>query len=224
MDSEKLGVSRVVCYKHNLLVGGARQDLMSDSFSSIWMEIGLPRKKKFLVCQLYREWQYLGQADRASSSIPAQLDRWVTFIDQWERAIATGKEVIVMGDCNLDYFKFTDAGQLQSLVDLLFERIFPHGVQQCVKAPTRSWPGQPDSCLDLIFTNTPDKISKPEVKIMGSSDHSLIMVRRFSKSFKQNIRYCKKRSYKDFLKKHSSKKWRRSAGGKCMPVRMLILL
>ena len=33
---------------------------------------------------------------------------------------------------------------------------------------------------------------------MGSSDHSLIMVRRFSKSFKQNIRYCKKRSYKNF--------------------------
>ena len=47
MDSEKFGVSRVVCYKNNSSVGGARQDLMSDGFSSIWMEIGFPSKKKY---------------------------------------------------------------------------------------------------------------------------------------------------------------------------------
>ena len=197
-DNDDLGVSRVVCYKHTSLVGGLREDLMSDNFSSIWMEIGLPRKKKILVCQLYREWQHLGQTDRTSSSIPAQLDRWISFLDQWERAIDTGKEVIVMGDCNLDYLKFSDIGQLQSLVDLMYERIFPHGVQQCVKVPTRSWPGQKDSCLDHIYTNTPDKISQAEVRFMGSSDHKLVMATRFSKSFKQNIRYCKKRSYKNF--------------------------
>ena len=44
IDNDNLGVSRVVCY----LVGSLREDLMSDSFSSIWMEIGLPRKKKIL--------------------------------------------------------------------------------------------------------------------------------------------------------------------------------
>ena len=59
IDNDNLKVSRVVCYKHQSLVGSVRQDLMSDSFSSIWMEIGFPRQKKFLVCQLYREWQYL---------------------------------------------------------------------------------------------------------------------------------------------------------------------
>ena len=172
--------------------------MRSDNFKSIWVEIGLPRKKKILVCQLYREWQYTGQADRASLSIPAQLERWVIFVDQWERAINSGKEVIVMGDCNLDYLKFNEAGQLQPLVDVLTNRIFPHGVQQCVRVPTRSWPGQQDSCLDHIYTNTPDKLSKPEVKLMGSSDHKLVQVTRFSRSFKQNIRYCRKRSYKNF--------------------------
>ena len=83
MENENLRISRVVVYTHKSLVVKLRPDLMSDSFSSIWMEIGLPRKKKFLVCQLYREWQYLGQPDRASSSIPAQLDRWVTFLDPY---------------------------------------------------------------------------------------------------------------------------------------------
>ena len=73
LDNQDLAVSRIVVYKHQSLVGGLREDLMSDTFSSIWMEIGLPRKKKILVCKLYREWQYLGQPDTVSNGIPAQL-------------------------------------------------------------------------------------------------------------------------------------------------------
>ena len=105
LENDDLAISRAVCYKHIALVGGIRADLMCDSFSSIWMEIDLPRKRKFLVCQLYREWQYPGQPDDSSRSIPSQLNRWVTFLDQWERALDTGKEVIVLGDCNLDFLK-----------------------------------------------------------------------------------------------------------------------
>ena len=66
-DNDDLAVSRVVAYKHQSLVGSLQQDLMSDNFSSIWMEVGLPRKQKILVCQLYREWQYLGKADSESN-------------------------------------------------------------------------------------------------------------------------------------------------------------
>ena len=134
--NENLEVSRVVCYKHESMVGKVRDDLMSDSFSSIWLELGLPRKKKFLVCQLYREWQYMGQEDKRSRSIPEQLSRWTIFLDQWNQAIASGKEVIVMGDCNLNHFKFTDAGQLQPLVDLLIQEIYPH----IHKQTTEAWP------------------------------------------------------------------------------------
>ena len=55
-ENENLNISRVVCYKHNSMVGKVREDLMCDhQFSSIWLELGLPGKKKFLVCQLYRE-------------------------------------------------------------------------------------------------------------------------------------------------------------------------
>ena len=32
--------------------------------------------------------------------------RWITFLEQWERALDTGKEVIVMGDFNLDFLNF----------------------------------------------------------------------------------------------------------------------
>ena len=200
IDNDQLQVSRVVCYKHQSLVGKVREDLMSDEFSSIWLEIGLPGKRKFLVCQLYREWRYLGQPDRGehSHSIQEQMRRWVIFLEQWEQALATGKEVIVLGDCNLDFLKFDRAGVLQPLVDSMMQRIYPHGVVQCVQGPTHTWPGQVPSGLDHIYTSVPEKLSQAQVKVCGSSDHKLILATRYSKNIRDNIRYCKKRSYKNF--------------------------
>ena len=117
IDNYELNISRIACYKHSSMVGIVSNHLMCDTFSSIWLELGLPGKKKFMVCQLYREWQYMGQVDSNSRSIPEQMVRWLMFLDQWERALESGKEVIVMGDTNLDHLKFNNAGQLQPLVD-----------------------------------------------------------------------------------------------------------
>ena len=150
IENDELNISRIACYKHNSMVGVVRDDLMCDKFSSIWLELGLPGKKKFLVCQLYREWQYMGQTDDISRSIPQQMARWLMFLDQWERALQSGKEVIVMGDTNLNHLKFNEAGQMQPLVDKMFESIYPHGVHQCVQGPTHSWPGTTPSGLDQI--------------------------------------------------------------------------
>ena len=72
------------------------------------MECGLPNKRKFLVCNLYREWQYLGQGlDKSSLDINNQLSRWLIFIDQFERALDTGMEVYCMGDVNIDFLTWT---------------------------------------------------------------------------------------------------------------------
>ena len=200
MENDHLQVSRVVCYMHNSLIGKVREDLMSDEFSSIWLEIGLPGKRKILVCQLYREWRYLGQPNRGENSVTVheQMRRWVIFLDQWEQALRTGREVIVLGDVNLDHFKFDKAGVLQPLVNSMKERIYPHGVVQCVQAATRFWPGQTPGGLDHIYTSVPEKLSQAQIKICGSSDHRLIMVTRHAQNIKQNIRYCCKRSYKNF--------------------------
>ena len=111
------------------------------------------------------------------------------------------KEVIVLGDCNLDMLKFNESGVLQPLVDIMMQRIYPHGVLQCVQGPARSWPGQADSGLDHIYTNVPDKLSQVQVKVCGSSDHRFLMVTRYAKNVRQNIRYVRKRSYKGFDEK-----------------------
>ena len=60
---------------------------MNDTFSSIWLEAGLPNKRKILICNLYREWGYLRQKDRSSHAVPAQLERWDQFLNQWDTAI-----------------------------------------------------------------------------------------------------------------------------------------
>jgi hypothetical protein len=56
IDDVQLQEYDFTCYKHQSMVGKFREDLLIEEFSSIWIEIGLPGKRKFLLCQLYREW------------------------------------------------------------------------------------------------------------------------------------------------------------------------
>ena len=159
-----------------------RPDLMCNSSSSIWMEVGLPHHKKFLVCQAYREWQLLGQADRSSLSVPEQLNRWTVLLDQWERALDTGLEVHLLGDLNINHCNWTNPNlpastqtyKLKSLISALFNQILTQGVSQLVVGPTRHWPGQVSTGLDHYYTNRPDKLSPVQTQHCGGSDHMLI--------------------------------------------------
>ena len=102
LENPSIKASRIVVYKHSSLTGKLRPDLMNDGFSSIWLEIGFPRQKKILVCQFYRDWQFLNQPDKSSRSEAAQLQRWIMFLDQWERALSSEMECHILGDCNID--------------------------------------------------------------------------------------------------------------------------
>ena len=80
---------------------------MSADYSSIWLQVGLPNQKQFLVCQTYREWQLLKQQDLTSKSIESQLGRWKIFIGQWESALSSSLEVLVTGDMNINHLDWT---------------------------------------------------------------------------------------------------------------------
>ena len=62
--------------------------LIDSTTITIWLQMGLPGKKQILVCHTYREWQELCQDGRgvSSMSVPDKLERWLHFLDQWERA------------------------------------------------------------------------------------------------------------------------------------------
>ena len=207
IGNPELNISRVVVYTHKDLRVKLRADLMSNNISSVWMEVGLPGYKKFLVCQAYREWQHINQnGDKSSNTVPQQLTRWLTFLDQWEVALATGMEVHCMGDMNLNHCNWTDANlpstnqsyRLRDLISALFNRIIPHGVTQLVSGPTRHAPGQVSTGLDHYYSNRPDKVSNVEKHHCGGSDHMLISGLRHSKSIRNSPKYIRKRCYKNF--------------------------
>ena len=206
LKNPNLKTSRAVVYTHKSVVVKLRPDLMSERFSSIWMEAGLPHQKKILICNAYREWGHLNQPDQSSRSYEAQLERWKIFIEQWELALSEGKEVICLGDINIDHLKWAKSNlppncitaKLRPLIEVLFEKIIPLGVSQCVTGATRSWPNQEDSGLDHVYTNKPDKLSPVLTINQGGSDHKLLFVTRFSKSLQRNVRYIRKRIFKNF--------------------------
>ena len=72
LANENIKASRVAVYVHDDIACTVRKDLMNDTISSIWLEVNLPRQKKFLVCHAYREWQYMNQPTKDSKTIPAQ--------------------------------------------------------------------------------------------------------------------------------------------------------
>ena len=206
VSNPALNVSRVVVYTHNSVIVKRRHDLENDNISSIWLEVGLPHKRKILMCHAYREWKHLNQNDTSSSTTNAQLERWLVFLDQWERALLEDKEVIVAMDANIDFLKWTrsnlpandSTSRLKPLIEELFSRIFPHGVSQMVTVPTRMWAGQVESGLDHIYTNRTEKISEVYAEYTGGSDHKLIKVTRYSKSIQRRARYVRKRCFKQF--------------------------
>ena len=141
-----------------------------------------------------------------TGTIAEQLQRWMLFIESWDRALQEGKEVMVLGDINLDFLKWNRSNlpasdssvRLKQLSELVFDRIFPQGVSQLVTTPTRLSAVDPPSGLDHIYTNRPDKCSEVQAEVHGGSDHKLLKVTRFSKAEVRSARYVRKRCYKNF--------------------------
>ena len=182
---------------------------MDNTFSSIWVEVGFPNKRKILICNVYREWGYMQQADPALSfDLAEQISRWRIFLNQWEKALNEDKEVIVTGDMNINHIDWTfddnsasnQTKRLRPLITELFTRILPHGVSQLVKSATYFAPHQPKSGLDHFYSNDPSKLSPVQVISNGESDHKLLLATRYSSSIRRSVRYVTKRCYKNFNK------------------------
>ena len=167
MISLQLNVSRLAVYVHKDLIVKVRTDLMNDTFNSVWLKCGLPRQNKILVCNIYRQWQLPKQGnDKTSATVNSQLERFVTFLVQWEQTLSSGREICILGDFNLDFLNVgkdnlpanSQSVRLRPLVQQLFDRIIPHAFVQMVSVFTRSWPNQAPSGLDHFWTNRPEKL------------------------------------------------------------------
>jgi hypothetical protein len=87
---------------------------------------------------------------------------------------------------------------LKSQIDAIFEKILPLGVTQLVTGATRVARNQPQTGLDHLYSNKPEKLSSVQTFFSGMSDHKLFKFTRLSKSFRQIPRFVKKRCFKNF--------------------------
>ena len=95
---------------------------------------------------------------------------------------------------NLDDCNNHHSYNLRELTKLMFDKIFPHGVVQCVREATHFWPGREPSGLDHLYSNCSAKLSQPMLIDNGGSDHKMIMCNRYISKIVARQRVISKRS------------------------------
>ena len=126
---------------------------------------------------IYREHIVLNQPDSTDSE-EHQIARWKErkMIEQWQRANRQG-DCIVVGDTNLDIFKWANSNQINVIMtDLVKNELETEGAQQLVVGATRFWPNQRDYLINQCWTNCPQKIIYVNNVTNGTSNHNIIEV------------------------------------------------
>ena len=91
-DREGKSGGGILVYISNMLNYKRRHDLELGGIESIWIEISIPNSKPILVCSVYRP--------------PSAPCSWVTELCcEINRASCDDKEMIIMGDYNIDHLK-----------------------------------------------------------------------------------------------------------------------
>ena len=175
---------------------------MDTEVTAIWLKIGQVGRKPMTIGMIYREHQYLKSDTLENSLTPKkQLDRWKKFISSWKTAAVAGSDIMIMGDLNLDYSRW---GQPEhnhlKMVDLVKEQIETLGFHQQVNKFTRSWNSQPDSTVDHVWMNTPQRLIYLKNLPRTFSDHHLLLLSFRTKDKIQNVQEFMKRERRDFNK------------------------
>ena len=109
------------------------------------------------------------------------------------------KRIKCHGDTNLDFLKWSQPDPvLQSMVDRVKIEIETLGFHQLIPGATRTWPNQPDSNLDQLWMNTPERLVTFKNQDRAFSDHNMIMATFRTKNRVQNIHDYTMRQRKNF--------------------------
>ena len=119
--------------------------------------------------------------------MPAQVERWPRQTRLWENLCKGNKDVICLGDANLCAEKWNDKNfPYKDLADLSHNFLLNLSSSQVVKGVTRTEIGQGgillQSCIDHFYSNSPEKLSLPEIVDVGNSDHFGIVVKKYTRA------------------------------------------
>ena len=185
-----------------------RRDLENKGISTVWIQIGFHRQKQFLLQALYRQYQRHGL--KSTKSHPEQTKRWTTITNSWDKANKEGREVITLGDTNIDSMIWDKPintmsnfdKHRQKLYDILKETILDGGTAKINNEYTRhdNPPNGRFSCLDHAYTTHPLKISNHKTDHTTFSDHASVEINKAVREIKQSKKFIRIRSMKNFNK------------------------
>ena len=152
---DKSGGGLLLCYKQALQVI-RRNDLEISNIESIWAEVILPNSRLFLICTVYRP--------------PNALSNWIDlFEEELSKAHATGLELLLMGDFNIDITCCTNS-KWKSLIQLF-------DLLQIITEPTRVTHST-STIIDHVYTTKPENIVECFVPHYAISDHYPVVLTR----------------------------------------------
>ena len=165
---------------------------------SISVQIGLG-KERTCVNIFYRE--FTGGVS-GSSNLQSQIDRLDRQIGHWKTLYSQGRDVLILGDCNICAAKWNDDNfPNMDLANKIQDFLLKHASLQLVTSITRVELKNglvQKSIIDHCYTDAVEKISGPYVETVGNSDHMGVRIIKHSKILNFKPRTVQKRCYKNF--------------------------
>ena len=156
-----------------------RYDL-ANHLESLWIEICLKNSKSVLIGCYYRPPEGSKYLINNFSEV---------FEEQLTNVVKTNKEIIILGDFNIDYNK-TDNRDFKSLLNI-FE------LKQVITKPTRTTETS-STLIDLIIKNCPENITNKGVFPKSIADHDMIACSRKINNICYNPKTIKCRNYTNY--------------------------
>ena len=195
------GQTRMIVYaREELKVNERILETELNDLPMVTLEVGFNTEKKTIVNFFYREF---------SSGVTGlgtggdQMERLRRMIKHWRSLSNSNKDLVCLGDANLCAMRWNDRDYyLKEQADIVQTFLLETDSSQLVKNFTRSELVQGGlvsrSCIDHVYSNSPGKVSTPEVVSVGNSDHLGVVVTKFTRAPIIKPKVVLKRSYKDF--------------------------
>ena len=187
--------ARVVVYVRQGLDVKIEKKLMEeDLVPEVWLSIGEQGRKRFLVGAIYREhkpWKQVKVGDREGKTPSEQTERWRKWLEGKAEVLKGEKEVVLLGDFNLEIEPKSNY-TYRKMSSMLQEEVIDRGWKTMTTGPTR-WEhtirGEQESSVDLLLTNRPENtVDSGIVEQPGQSDHHMVWMARILEANKREKR------------------------------------
>ena len=155
-----------------------RKDLYDPEIECIWVEITPTKSKSFIFGSMYKP---------PDSPINLSKNFTPNLAAKLQNINGENKEVIIMGDINIDYLKKDDHKVIKDIFAV-------NGYKQLLRSATRT-ASSSATLIDVILTNEPSTITNSETINASLSDHDIIACVRKANNIKCEAEKIKCRNF-----------------------------